>query len=156
MTGRRRFRLDLPEEIAFFLRSAAYGISVAIAYWFLTSEVAGTVLLGGFGGASAVLVALLLWRRPRGTPASMSDPEASGEADGPFGDESGAVPAPTFAPLEVGVGLALLILVIPFGPVMALAAAVPLAAGALGWLHAVEAEPGVRSRGDVNTTPEAD
>jgi hypothetical protein len=126
--------MRLPEEIAFFARSAAYALVVAVIYWFLTYETAGTVLLGGFGLASAVLVGLLLWKRPR-------RPAAATAADGPYGDESGAVPAPTLAPLQVGFGLAVLVLTVPFGPAMAIASIVPLVLGGLGWLRAVETEP---------------
>jgi hypothetical protein len=126
--------MRLPEEIAFFLRSAVYALAVAIVYWFITYETAGTVLLGGFGVAALVLTLALVWRRPgRGSADEL--------AERPFTDESGAVPVPTYAPLEVGAGLTLLVLTVPFGPAMALAAVVPLAAGALGWLRAVEAEP---------------
>jgi hypothetical protein len=133
--------LHVPEEILFFARSAAYGIFIAIVYWFLTYETAGTVLLGGFGAASAALVGLLLWKRAKEAPTADWDPTTSRRPDGPFGNESAAVPAPTVAPLELGLGLALLLLVIPFGPAMGLAAIVPLAAGALGWFRAAQAEP---------------
>ena len=127
----------LPEEVVFFARSAAYALVVAVIYWILTHEVAGTILLGGFGVASTVLVGLLLWKRRR-RPAPATAP------DGPFGDESGAVPAPTLAPLQFGFGLAVLLLTVPFGPAMALASIVPLVAGGIGWLREVEAEPAFR------------
>jgi hypothetical protein len=148
----------LPEEIAFFARSAAYALVVAIAYWFLTYEVAGTILLGGFGVASAVLVGLLFWKRPRPAgPAGGAGPSWSGPLDtapdGPFGNESGAVPAPTMAPLQLGFGLAVLVLTVPFGPAMALAAVVPLVVGAVGWLRAVEAEPAFRDEHRDEDTP---
>jgi hypothetical protein len=126
--------MRLPEEISFFARSAVYALVVSTIYWFLTSEVAGTVLLGGFGLASAVLVGLLLWKRPR-RPAATTAPDA------PYGDESGAVPTPTLAPLQVGFGLAVLVLTVPFGPAMAIASIVPLVLGGISWLRAVETEP---------------
>src|SRR5207244_830823 len=104
----------LPEEVLFFARSAAYGLFIGAAYWFLTYEPAGATLLVGFGGASAVLGLILAVRR-RLTAAV----GALGDTDGPFGDESGRIPAPTLAPLQLGFGLALAGLAIPFGVWMA-------------------------------------
>jgi hypothetical protein len=147
--------MSFPEEIVFFLRSAADALVVAVIYWFLTYEVAGTILLGGFGVASAALVGLLLWKRPdrpRGA-AAPSSAAVDLAPDGPFGDESGAVPTPTMAPLQVAFGLAVLVLAVPFGPAMAIAAIVPLVAGALGWLRAVESEPAFRDPSRDEDTP---
>jgi hypothetical protein len=125
----------LPEEVLFFARSAAYGLFIGVVYWILTAEPAGTTLLVGFGGASAVLALILAVRRRR--PAAV---DRSGNADGPFGDETGRIPAPTLAPLQLGFGLALAGLAIPFGVWMAIAAVVPILAGSLSWLHSAERE----------------
>ena len=50
---------SLPEEIRFFGRSTLFGIGIAIVYWFVIYEVAGTVLLLAFGIGSGVATAFL-------------------------------------------------------------------------------------------------
>ena len=125
----------LPEEVLFFARSAGYGLFNGVIYWILTAEPAGATLLLGFGAASAALALVLLARRRR--PAV--DDELR-RPDGPFGDETGRIPAPTLAPLQVGFGLALAGLAIPFGIWMAIASIVPILVGSLGWLHSAERE----------------
>jgi hypothetical protein len=134
--------LGLPEEIQFFGRLGAYGIGIGIVYWVLTGEVAGTLLLVGFGLATGVLGALLWRGRPSGEPGP-DDGEPSG---GPFHDESGRVPGATYAPLEFGFGVALLALALVFGAPMAVASIVPLVAGGIGWLRAASAEWGALER----------
>jgi hypothetical protein len=131
VTGFVRRILALPEEIQFFGRLGAYGIGIGIVYWFLTYEVAGSLLLIGFGLATGLLGALLFLRRPR----DPREPEA-----GPFHDESGRVPSATYAPLEFGFGLALVALAPVFGPPMAVASLVPLMLGGAGWLRSAAAE----------------
>ena len=51
---------DEPQETKFFLVIAAWGVFVAVVYWFVAYEPAGTVLLGGLGLASAVVAARLV------------------------------------------------------------------------------------------------
>ncbi len=135
----------MPEELRFMLRSAFYSTFVGIAYWLLTREVAGTVLLLFVGLSATVMFGALLyeWRR------------AGHRLQGPFWrwallppadleshttDESGRLPRPTLAPLSGAVGIALLSLSLVFGIWMALAAIVPLLAGLRGWLRDVMAE----------------
>ncbi len=130
----------LPEEIVFFVRIGAYGFFVGIVYWFLTYEVAGAVMLTAFG-AACLLLALLLFRGRRGRREIGAVGAASATApDGPFGDERGRLPAPSFAPLELGFGLALASLSFAFGIWMAAAAVVPILAGGLSWLRSAERE----------------
>jgi hypothetical protein len=133
VTGFVRRILALPEEIQFFGRLGAYGIGIGIVYWFLTYEVAGSLLLIGFGLATGLLGALLFLRRPR-------DPRELAPEAGPFHDESGRVPSATYAPLEFGFGLALVALAPVFGLPMAVASLVPLMLGGAGWLRAAAAE----------------
>jgi len=125
-----------PEEVLFFARSAAFALVVATVYWFVSYEPAGTTLLGLFGVASA-FAAILLARGQR-RAATATDPEAIG--GGPFADESGRVPTQTFAPLQVGSGLAIAGLGLVFGPWLILAALLPIALGAVTWLGSVGAE----------------
>ena len=119
----------MPEEVAFFGRTAGYGLLIALAYWFVSYEVTGTVLLAGFGLATGVGF-VLLWRRSRG--ARRAGPI---DADRPFSDETGPVPLRSFAPLELGLGIAVVGLGLVFGIWFVIAAAVPVAAGALEWVR---------------------
>jgi hypothetical protein len=139
--------LALPEEIQFFGRLGAYGIGIGLVYWFLTYEVAGTLLLVGFGLATGILGVLLFVGRPR---QHAGDPDG---AAGPFHDESGRVPSPTYAPLEFGFGIALLSLAFVFGPPMAVAAVVPLVVGGIGWLRAASAEWAATARSERDPAP---
>src|SRR5439155_1085007 len=59
---------DLPEEVTFFARSAAFALVIATIYWFVSYEPAGTTLLAFFGVASslAAIVLFRAWRRSVG------------------------------------------------------------------------------------------
>jgi len=141
----------VPEEVSFFARSAAFALVIATIYWFVSYEPAGTTLLAFFGVASslAAIVLFRAWRRSVGsvTPG----------AERPFADESGRIPSDTFAPLEVGFGLAVAALGLVFGAWLILAAVLPITLGSLAWLHAAGKEleaietsepgPGVRLGG---------
>jgi hypothetical protein len=140
----RRWRA-LPEEVRFLGRLAIYALGIGVAYWFVSYEAAGTVLLIGFGIATGGGF-VVLWRGSRrgaagaSVPASDpgSDPGAS--PDGPFGDESGPVPSGSLVPLEVGFGIAVIGLGLVFGPWLILAGVVPFLAGAWSWLGAAGRE----------------
>jgi hypothetical protein len=142
---------DLPEEISFFARSAAFALVIATIYWFVSYEPAGTTLLTFFGLASALAAIVLL----RGWHGSVGGGVQG--ADVPFADESGRIPTDTLAPLEVGFGLAVAALGLVFGAWLILAAILPITLGSLAWLHAAGQEleaietsepgPGVRPRG---------
>jgi hypothetical protein len=125
------------EEIAVFARSAVYFGVIGTAYWILTYEVAGTILLIGSALASA-FVAVVLRLGLRGAEQRV---EGAGPGpDGPFGDESGRLPAPTAAPLGVGLGLALVVLGLVFTAALSLAGAILLLLAAREWLRAVMSE----------------
>jgi len=64
---RRLLFLDHPTETRFFLFLGAFGIVLAIAYWVLTYEVAGTTLLAAFGIGTGLLGIGLVRSRPRAT-----------------------------------------------------------------------------------------
>ena len=36
----------MPEEIRFFVRTAAFGVAIGVIYWLVSNESAGTVMLG--------------------------------------------------------------------------------------------------------------
>lgn len=122
---RRVLLLDHPQETRFFAVIGALGVVLGIAYWFVSYEVAGTVLLTSFGLASGLAAArLVVTRRNAGEPAG---------ADRPFLDESGRLPAPTLAPLALGLGISLALTAVVFGPWLVVAAAIPLAWGGWAW-----------------------
>ncbi len=131
----------MPEEVRFFARSAIFGLVVGVAYWFISYEAAGTILLLGFGLAGAFL-ALELRRESgvrQGAGAAVRGliPLAADDEPNPFSGEGGWLPGPTAAPLATASGLALALLAIVFGPAMLVAAAAPLLVGAALWLRAV-------------------
>jgi cytochrome c oxidase subunit IV len=123
--------IRLPEEILVFGRLAAFGLVVGTLYWFVAYETVGTVLLLGFGAATAVASAIL-WTRSR---------KAGGAADErQFGSEPGQIPAPAYAPFHVGVGAAIMALGLVFGPLLALTGFVVVVIGARSWLEAAMRE----------------
>lgn len=144
----------MPEEVLFFARIGAYGLFIGTVYWFASYEVAGTILLLLFGFGGSGLAIILLRAAPRRNPGpaltdelTAPDDAANDDAianattaDGPFGDEAGRIPGPSFAPLEVGFGLALAMLGIVFGPWLVVAAALPLASGARTWFRGASRE----------------
>jgi cytochrome c oxidase subunit IV len=128
--------IRLPEEVLVFGRMAAFGLIVGIAYWFIAYEPAGTLLLLGFGAATAVASAIL-WIRSRA---------ARRTADGwPIGAEPGRIPAPAYAPFFIGVGGGIVALGVAFGPLLVVIGAVVAVIGARLWLEAAmrEADPSV-------------
>lgn len=144
--ARRRFPLDrlfgVSEEVGFFIRAAAFGLGATLLYWFMTYEIAGTILLGAVGVGAAAMAAVMGVMGPRQSGRFLDiaprDPAEAQPVDGPFGDDTGLAPTPTLAPLEIAFGAMLLTMSLPFGPWMAIAAIVPLAAGCIAWLTAAE------------------
>ena len=135
----------MPEELRFMMRSAFYSSFVGIAYWVLTREPAGTVLLLGCGLAATVMFGALLyeWRQ---SGHRLSGPPwrwvllPPADAESHTTDESGRLPRPTMAPISGALGVALLALALVFGIWMAVAAIVPLLVGLRLWLRDVMAE----------------
>ncbi|HEY3523340.1 MAG TPA: cytochrome c oxidase subunit 4 [Candidatus Limnocylindrales bacterium] len=133
----------IPEEIAFWIRSAVFGVGIGGAYWFVTYEWAGSILLGLFGvgsaGAAAVL-GYLVRRRGREVRASPPGGGAAIHAEGPLGDDQGRLPDGSTAPFVFAVGLLLVVLGLAYGGWFVLAALVPLVLGGVSWLSAANAE----------------
>src|SRR6266545_5214588 len=124
----------MAEEITVFARSAVYFGVIGAAYWFLTYEVAGSMLLVGSALASAsVAIVLRLGLRGQDTVAADA---SEVRPDGPFGDEAGVLPAPTAAPLGVAFGLALVVLGLVFTGALVLAGAILVLLASREWLRA--------------------
>ncbi len=135
----------MPEEMRFLLRAGAYGVGIAVIYWFLSREPAGTILMFGFGLASFALVAVLWWERRRrgwrlsGAPwrwALLPPPDENGG----FTDELALLPAASLAPITLALGMALGALALVFGPWLLGAAVIPLLLGVRGWIREAGAE----------------
>ena len=151
MTTRRPAWLaSLESEVTVFARMAAFGLIVGVGYWFLTYEVAGTVLLATFGIASAIAgIAMFVGRRRFARAAGERDRAERAAAEEP-------VPRPSWAPLGIALGLGGVALGAAFGPWLAIAGALLAIRSAKGWLDAAVHEtdeargviPGERPRDD--------
>jgi hypothetical protein len=136
----RLLRATGPAEARFFLFVGGFGLLLAAIYWFVSYELAGTVLLGGFGLGAALLGVRLRIERPDRTPGRTGDATEAAASEGPggpgtpFSDESGRLPGDTLAPLALGLGIALAITAVVFGPWLLVAGIVPAAWGAWTWL----------------------
>ena len=144
---RRLLAATGPAEARFFLFVGGFGLVLAAIYWIVSYELAGTVLLAGFGlGAGLLGVRLRIERPGRGADARSGDDTASHELDTPggtatpFRDEPGRLPGDTLAPLALGLGIALGLTAVVFGPWLLVAGMVPLAWGAWTWLKGARDE----------------
>ncbi len=152
----------MADEVRLFGRLSAYALVVGTIYWFVSYELAGTVLLLGFGLATG-LAFIILFRRDRkvrgGGPARAARAPIAGDGvgrgpDGPFGDESGPVPTRSAAPLVVGFGVAVMALGGAFGPWFVITGLVPVLIGASDWLRAANRELDQRSEADGVVRPD--
>ncbi len=143
----------MPEETRVFIRSCIFAAVVATAYWFLSHDPIGTVLLAGFGVASFSLVFTLRRGRSRGAAdtrareagigARIADLVGTSERPGedrPFEDERGRIPTGSIAPFLIGVAVAMAALGLIFGPWSVAAAVIPFLLGVREWLREVSAE----------------
>jgi hypothetical protein len=163
--------LDAPPEARFFQSVSAFAIVIAVIYWFVSYEIAGTILLGGFGlgsGAMGFTLAANAERRratrplppivggfapgdggtpPRGDGAA-GDGSAPDDLQRPFLDESGRVPSPTFAPFALGIGVAVAATSLVFGPAPLVVGVVPILWGAWRWMTGASDELAATSASD--------
>ena len=120
-------------EVRLLASMAVFGLLVGTAYWFLTYEVAGTLLLIGFGIASGIGAAIILERRH--ARAAMPREGAP------------AMPRPGWAPFVVALGLGGVVLGVVFGPWLAIGGILLSVFGGWIWLSTAmtEADPGRES-----------
>jgi hypothetical protein len=147
---RRLLGLDEPQETRVFLLMSAFGLIVGVVYWFLSYEVAGTILLLGFAIATGLIAGRLIIgpagaavrrrARDRAAPAGDAPSGGTGAIDRPFLDESGRLPTETIAPFAVGLGVAVAATAVVFGPAPFIVGLLPLGWGAWSWLTAARAE----------------
>jgi hypothetical protein len=134
-------RLRVADEVKYFGRSAIFAVVVGAIYWVVSYEWVGTVLLIAFGLAAAFATTILFAGSrevPPGSPES--DETLDRRPDGPFGDESGRLPAPTLAPLFVGLGLGIAAMSLAFGVWFLLLGLVVILPGGVAWLAAAGRE----------------
>ena len=96
----------MSEEARVFLRTGAYALVVAAVYWFLSYEVAGTVLLVVLGLAAAGLTAMLPGKgkvRPARLPRDLA---TFGEDEPSIELEEVPIPTLSLMPLFVALGAA--------------------------------------------------
>ena len=132
-------RRRLPAEVGILGAMSAYAFFLGVVYWLVSYEVAGTVLLLGFGLATGIGFAVL---RLGARDAERRHPDRAGPeaAEGPFHDESGAIPTRSIAPLVVGFGVAVAALGLVFGVWFLIGGAIPIVAGGIAWLRSAEDE----------------
>jgi hypothetical protein len=149
-TARRVVR---PSETRTFLVVAGWAVLLGVIYWFVTYELAGTLLLIGLGAAAAVVAGRLVlstWSSappaaPRGDGATARrDDEAAVDAgaggqddarDRPFLDEVRRLPSPSLSPVLIGLGLAVAATSLVFGLAPLAVGMLPILVGARGWLR---------------------
>jgi hypothetical protein len=175
---RRLLLLDRPQETRFFMFAGGFGLVLAAIYWFLTYELAGTILLAGFGLGAGLVGFALLRAGPRAPASAARKPVVDGEpgadrepgaldvtvqevaaGDTPFEDSSGRLPGESLAPMALGLGIALALTAIVFGPWLLIAGLLPGAWGAWAWLSGARAEldatVATREDGDPPGAPSA-
>ncbi len=115
-----------------FLSSAAFGIAVALGYWFVSHEAAGTALLGLMGvslGAAGVYVA----RHARGAALPADQPESRPEQLA--GQRVGAFPTSSSYPVMLAAGIALFSVGLIYGWWLALPGALLGVAAIIGLMR---------------------
>ena len=132
--------MSLSDEAKVFARMSIFGIVVGGAYWFLTYEVAGTVLLLGFGLAAglATVANFIRSRRAAGEITAAGDEVAGGESVPVEAAEP--YPEPGWAPLVISLGVGGLALGAAFGPWLTIAGLLVAIAGGANWLSAAVRE----------------
>jgi hypothetical protein len=128
------------EEGRVFLRTAVYALGVAAIYWFVSYEVAGTVMLVVLGIAAAALTAMLPGTGGRTTPLGVAKDLATfGEQEVPA-LELEAVPLPTLSlmPLFVAVGAVGVTMGLVFGAWLWLPGALTILGAGWHWLRELD------------------
>ncbi|HLY35792.1 MAG TPA: hypothetical protein VKU35_03680 [Candidatus Limnocylindria bacterium] len=148
----------MAEELRFFLRTAMYSAVIGAIYWFVSYEVAGSVMLAFVVFATGLVVGLFLFavRETRGEldPRSGGPMQRAGmaiarivgfsEPRGPAGEQpiaAGLEPLPTRSPwpLVAGGAATMLGLGLVYGPWLSLPGVVVAGFAVWGWLTEMDA-----------------
>ena len=128
------------EERRFFLRTALFATGIAVVYWFLSYEAAGSVMLLAIGVTAFFLMWILAGhpRKPRRGPlgilhdaVTFEEPEEAASA--PLAVEEVPLPVMSLPPLVVATGAGLVTGGLVFGAWLWLPGAVTAALGAWQW-----------------------
>jgi cytochrome c oxidase subunit IV len=116
-----------------FLASGTFILVTAAIYWFVSSEVAGTILLAGTGTATLIMSAYA-WLRARSSAVFAED---RGDADP---GEAEGEPIASFTmdspwPLAFGIGIAALAGGLVFGPPLLVVGAVVIVIAVVGLMR---------------------
>jgi Cytochrome c oxidase subunit IV len=147
----------MTQEVRLFARMSAFGLIVGAAYWFLTYETAGTVLLLAFGlaagiAAAAVFVGARAGRRRAAAAASLPEAPTERRAAGSVSVEP--VPRPGWAPLGLAIGLGAVALGGAFGPLPAIGGIVITVVSARAWLGSAMRETDEAREREAAAQPE--
>jgi hypothetical protein len=143
----------MAEELRFFLRTAVYSAVIGLIYWFVSYEVAGSVMLGFVVFATGLVVGLFFFavRATRGEldPRNGGPMQRAGtaiarlvgfsEPRGPAGEQpiaAGLEPLPigSIWPLVAGVAATMVALGLVYGPWLTLPGIVVAGFAVWGWL----------------------
>jgi hypothetical protein len=135
----------MPEEVRLWLRTAGFGLAIAVVYWFVSYEIAGTLLLVGFGLGGAFLAVFSATSLRRAGHHVQGPPWtwiglASPDAPNVLTDEESRLPSASFAPLAIGLAIAIAALGLVYGLWLVVAALPLLAIGARAWYREASAE----------------
>ncbi|MGZ6140532.1 MAG: aa3-type cytochrome oxidase subunit IV [Myxococcaceae bacterium] len=148
----------MAEELRFFLRTAGYSAVIGAAYWFISYEVAGSVMLAFVVFATGLVVGLFLFavRATRGEldPGTGGPMQRAGtaiarlvgfsEPRGPAGQQpiaAGLEPLPPASiwPLVAGAAATMIGLGLVYGPWLSLPGVVVAGFAVWGWLTQLDA-----------------
>ncbi len=120
-------------EARLFLGAAGFFTATALAYWFVTSEPAGTAMLGASVPAFAGVGLWLLAQGRRQPDGAGGEADGSGHAGGPSGTELGYFPSSSAWPFVLSAGVVVLANGLVFGPPVAVLGVLVMVAGVFGY-----------------------
>ncbi len=148
----------MAEELRFFLRTAVYAAVLGVIYWFVSYEVAGSVLLAAVVIAALAFIvvvgALVRHSRDEIVPPGSSgvarvgaavfrtlgfDERHGSTSDEPLAAGLEPIPARSMWPLMAGVGALLVALGLVYGPWLLLPGLVMIAGTIWGWVTQLDA-----------------
>ena len=124
-------------ERRLFLGAAAFFTITASAYWFITYEDAGTVMLAASVPAFA-LVGLWLWFQARMHPPRPEDDADAGPGDGD--EDLGYFPSSSAWPFVLSAGVVVLANGLVFGPPIAVLGVLLMIAGVFGYAREADSK----------------
>lgn len=116
-------------EWRLFAGAAGFFTITATAYWFITSEHAGTAMLAASVPAFALVALWLAFQARKAGPRPEDDPEAQITAD----DDLGYFPSSSTWPFVLSAGVVVLANGLVFGPPIAVVGLILMVAGVFGY-----------------------